>query len=136
MFKSLLALAAMSAVAVGANANVDGGVAANQNPTSFVALSAANVTGGALYTLNALPNAAIPMNTAPPKTTVGTWLAASPDNVNNGGGDAIFTLSGAGSSFVSFLNFVLVWLGVNFGKKATLLELLVQEWMPLWFAAT
>ena len=103
MFKSLLALAAMSAVAVGANANVDGGVAANQNPTSFVALSAANVTGGALYTLNALPNAAIPMNTAPPKSTVGTWLAASPDNVNNGGGDAIFTLSGAGSSFVSFL---------------------------------
>jgi PEP-CTERM motif len=103
MLKSLVAAAALSAVAIGAQASVDGGLAANQNPGSFIALSAANVTGGALYVANAVPNAAIPTNTAPPKNTVGTWLAAGPNNTNNGGLDATFTLAGGGSSFVSFL---------------------------------
>jgi hypothetical protein len=102
MIKNLLAAAALTAVAFGAQAGVSGGVAGNQNPSSFIALSSADVAGGALYTANALPNAAIPMNTAPPKNTVGTWLAAGPDNTNNGGGDAVVSF-GAGTSFVSFL---------------------------------
>ncbi len=106
MMKSILAATAMSAMALAANAGVTGGVAANQNPSSFIALSdfdvGGNVDGGALYTANALPNAAIPTNTAPPKNTVGTWLAAGPGNSNNDGGDAIVSF-GAGTSFVSFL---------------------------------
>ena len=60
------------------------------------------MSGGALYTLNALPAAAIPLNTAPPKNTVGTWLAAGPSKSNNGGNDAVVDF-GAGTSFVSFL---------------------------------
>jgi hypothetical protein len=106
MMKKTLIAALFSVAAVGAQATLTGGVAANQNPASFIALSAANVTGGALYTANALPNAAIPLNTAPPKSTVGTWLAAGPGNSNNSAGgvasDAVVDF-GAGTSYVSFL---------------------------------
>lgn len=103
MFKSIVTAAALTAVAVGAQAGVTGGVDANQNPTSFIELSSANVTGGALYNGPALPGAAIPTNISPAKNTVGTWLAVGPtSNGNNGGGDATVTFAG-GTSFVSFL---------------------------------
>jgi PEP-CTERM motif len=103
MLKNVLALTALSLAAVGANAAVTAGLA-NQNPSSFIALSAANVQGGALYTGSSIPNvAAIPTNTAPAKATVGTWLAAGPSNTNNGGGDAKVSFGSAGTSFVSFL---------------------------------
>jgi hypothetical protein len=91
-------------VGLSANAALTGGVAANQDPSSFIILSAApsgNVSGGALYFPNALPVAAIPFNN-PDKPTVGTWLAAGPGNTNNGGGDAVVSF-GDGTAFVSFL---------------------------------
>lgn len=97
-----LAATALTTLASVAQAGIDGGVAANQAPGSFIELSSANVAGGALYGSNALPDAAIPLNTAPLKETVGTWLAVGPSNVNNGGGDATVSF-GAGTSFVSFL---------------------------------
>jgi hypothetical protein len=103
MIKNAIVAAALLSVGFGANAALTGGVAANQSPASFIDLSVAGVvTGGALYTLNALPNAAIPSNVAPLKATVGTWLAAGPTNSNNGGGDATVSF-GAGEAFVSFL---------------------------------
>ena len=102
MFKKLLAASAVALFAVGTQAAyVTGSVAANQDPTTFLNLTGM-VHGGALYSGYALPDAAIPKNVLPPKETVGIWLAAGPTNVNNGGGDAIFSLD-AGSSFVSFL---------------------------------
>ncbi len=97
--KSILAAAAIGAVTFSANASVDGGVAANQSPSSFIALSQpGNVLGGSVYSSGSSGIAAIPMNTAPPKNTVGNWLAASKDN----GGDAVVSF-GLGTSFVSFL---------------------------------
>ncbi len=100
MMKKTLVAALFAVAAVGAQAALTGGVAANQNPASFLDLTTPGmVTGGALYTGNQLPNAAIPENTAPPKNTVGTWLAAGP---GNGVGDAVVDF-GAGTSFVSFL---------------------------------
>lgn len=101
--KSILAAVALGASALAANAGVIGGVAANQDPTSFITLSSANVTGGALYGGNQLPYAAIPTNVSPPINTVGTWLAAGPEgNANNGGGNAVVSFAG-GTSFISFL---------------------------------
>jgi hypothetical protein len=101
MLKNVIVAAALLAVGFGANAALTGGVAANQNPSSFIDLSTPGVvTGGALYTLNALPNAAIPNNVAPPKATVGTWLAAGPGNGT--GSDAVVSF-GAGEAYVSFL---------------------------------
>ncbi len=104
MIKNAIVAAALLSVGFGASAALTGGVAANQSPTSFIVLSAANVSGGALYpdTGSQLPNAAIPNNLAPLKATVGTWLAAGPTNGNNGGGDAVVSF-GAGEAFVSFL---------------------------------
>jgi hypothetical protein len=93
--------AAIAACAAGAQASIVGGVAANQNQASFMDLSAAGVvTGGALYTNNALPYAAIPKNAAVPIYTVGSWLAAGP---NNGNGDDAVVHFGAGTTFASFL---------------------------------
>lgn len=103
MIKKILAAAMFAAFAAGAQAAyVTGGIAANQDPTTFIDLSVAGVLGGALYDANALPAAAIPTNVAPPKNTVGWWLAAGPDNINNGGGNATVNF-GDGTSFVSFL---------------------------------
>ena len=102
MYKRILAAGALTALAISAQAAVTGGVAANQNPASFITLSSANVSGGALYTGDQLPNAAIPTNLSPMKSTVGTWLAAGPSNTNNGGGSATVSFTG-GTSFVSFL---------------------------------
>ncbi len=106
MIKKILAAAMFAAFAVGAQASyVTGSIAANQDPTTFIDLSSGIVTGGALYTGNALPNAAIPTNLSPAKDTVGTWLAAGPSNINNGGGIASPAIVnfGTGTSFVSFL---------------------------------
>lgn len=102
MLKKILAAGALTALAISAQAAVTGGVAANQDPSAFITLSSANVIGGALYTTDQLPNAAIPFNATPLKSTVGTWLAAGPSNTNNGGGSATVSFAG-GTSFVSFL---------------------------------
>ncbi|MEO6032712.1 MAG: hypothetical protein ABIP61_12555 [Burkholderiaceae bacterium] len=103
MMKKTLVAALFAVAAVGAQAALTSGVAANQNPASFIDLSVSGVVaGGALYTANAVPDAAIPMNTTPPKNTIGTWLASGPTNANNGGGNAVVDF-GAGTSFVSFL---------------------------------
>lgn len=100
IFKPALVVAALAAASFSAQATLwagTGGLSA-----SFITLSSANVTGGALYTGNAMPDAAIPYNATPVISTVGTWLAAGPDNTNNGGGDAVLHL-GAGTTGVSFL---------------------------------
>ena len=60
------------------------------------------MTGGALYTADAIPDAAIPYNASPVILTVGTWLAAGPSNTNNLGSDAVLSL-GAGTAGVSVL---------------------------------
>jgi hypothetical protein len=100
MFKKSLLGAVLAVAAIGAQAQAIGGVGANVN--TFISLSAGNVSGGALYAGNALPNAAIPSDLANNFVTVGTWLAAGPTNTNNGGGNATFTLA-ANVSYVSFL---------------------------------
>ena len=101
MFKKTLVIAALAASAVSAQAAWTAGLGSLS--ASFIDLSAAGtVTGGALYTSNALPDAAIPYNASPDILTVGTWVAAGPTNVNNGGGDATLNL-GAGTTGVSFL---------------------------------
>lgn len=87
-------------LAFGAQAGVT--VSAGSLGPSFITLSAANVAGGAIYTLNALPGAAIPANAAPLISTSGDWIAAGPSNTNNGGGDAVLTLA-PGTTAVSFL---------------------------------
>lgn len=71
---------------------------------SFLALSSANVSGGAIYAQgdNFPSTAARPENSSPSILTSGNWLAAGPSNGNNGGGDAVLTL-GAGTTGVSFL---------------------------------
>ena len=100
MMKKNLVAALFAVAAVGAQAQAIGGLGAN--PNSFFALSAANVAGGALYTLHALPAAAIPFDLANSFVTMGEWLAAGPSNVNNGGGNAKVTLA-PNVSYVSFL---------------------------------
>ena len=100
MFKKSVLGAVLAVAAIGAQAQAIGGVGANVN--TFISLSAGNVSGGALYAGNALPNAAIPSDLANNFVTVGPWLAAGPTNTNNGGGNATFTLA-ANVSYVSFL---------------------------------
>ena len=103
MIKKVLAAAALTAVAFGAQATLNGGVAANQSSSSFIVLSASNVSGGALYSGASVPGvAAVPLNSSPPKLTVGTWLAAGPSNTNNGGGAATVTFA-TPTAFASFL---------------------------------
>ena len=103
MFKRILAVAVLSGIAVAAQASITAGLA-NQNPTSFIVLSAADVTGGSLYSGGSIPGvAAIPHNVTPSKVTVGEWLAAGPGNMNNGGGNAVVDFGTGGTHFVSFL---------------------------------
>lgn len=101
MFKNAMLVAALVAGAFSAHASPTVGLGSLS--ASFIDLSSpGTVTGGALYTLDAIPDAAIPYNASPVITTVGTWLAAGPSNTNNGGGDATLNL-GAGITGVSFL---------------------------------
>lgn len=100
MMKKSFVGALFAVVAVGAQAQAVGALGANMS--SFFALSNANVAGGALYTPNALPDAAIPFDLANSFLTVGQWLATGPTNTNNGGGSATVSLA-AGVSYVSFL---------------------------------
>lgn len=100
MMKKSFVAALFAVAAVGAQAQAVGALGANMS--SFFALSNANVAGGALYTPNALPDAAIPFDLANSFLTVGQWLAAGPTNTNNGGGSATVSLA-AGVSYVSFL---------------------------------
>ena len=103
LIKSVLAIAA--ALAASATfAQVSGAAGGLNNSASFLALSAANVSGGAIYADNQnFPStAARPTNAAPSIVTVGNWVAGGPSNTNNGGGNATLTLPG-GTNYVSFL---------------------------------
>lgn len=98
-------IAAAAALAAGAaSAQVTGAIGGLDNSANFLALSSANVSGGALYSdaQNFPSTAARPQSTTPSIVTVGNWLAAGPSNSNNGGGDATLTLA-AGTTWVSFL---------------------------------
>jgi hypothetical protein len=109
MLKKVLAAAILTACALGAQATPIASVAANTNTSEFITLASGNgigqVSGGSLYNVDSVCctqagriYAAIPK--PPAGTTVGTWLAAGPLNINNGGGDATLHLS---TQFVSFL---------------------------------
>lgn len=98
-------VAAASALAATASfAQVSGNSGGLDNSANFLALSSANVSGGAIYldTQNFPGFAARPTNTSPSIPTVGNWVAAGPSNSNNGGGDATLTLP-TGTTYVSFL---------------------------------
>jgi hypothetical protein len=105
MNKIYFAAAALTALSIGAQASVTGGIA-DQNPTSFIDLSSTTdgitVTGGELYAAgtDGLPNAAIPMDLATSTVSQGTWLGVGPGNGT--GGDAVVGFSSP-TSFVSFL---------------------------------
>jgi hypothetical protein len=100
---AFIALAA-ALIATGASAQVAGGLGGLNDSANFLALSAANVSGGAIYldTQNFPSTAARPENSVPSILTVGNWVAAGPSNTNNGGGDATLTLT-PGTTYVSFL---------------------------------
>lgn len=101
MSRTPLLAIALAAAAVTAQASPTAGLGSLSS--SFIDLSLpGTVTGGALYTANAIPDAAIPHNASPLINTVGTWVAAGPSNTNNGGGDAVLNL-GVGTTGVSFL---------------------------------
>ncbi|MFZ4649785.1 MAG: PEP-CTERM sorting domain-containing protein [Rubrivivax sp.] len=102
MIKTLVAAtAALSACA--ASAQVTGGLG-SLGP-SFLTLSGANVTGGALYNATqTFSYAARPTNTSPAISTVGNWLAVGgASNANNGGGATGTLKLGTGTTGVSFL---------------------------------
>ena len=103
-FVPCLIAAAAALVATTGFAQVNGAAGGLDNSASFLALSNANVSGGAIYTdaQNFPATAARPTNTAPSIVTFGNWVAAGPSNTNNGGGDATLTLPG-GTTYVSFL---------------------------------
>lgn len=103
-FIPALIAAAAAIAATGASAQVAGSIGGLNDSANFLALSAANVSGGAIYldTQNFPATAARPENSAPLVLTVGNWVAAGPSNSNNGGGDATLALS-PGTTYVSFL---------------------------------
>lgn len=103
LISTVIAAAAVLA-ATAASAQVVGGLGGLNDSNNFLALSAANVAGGAIYldTQNFPATAARPANSAPPIATVGNWVAAGPSNNNNGGGNATLTLM-PGTTYVSFL---------------------------------
>lgn len=103
-FIPTLIAAAAALAATGASAQVAGALGGLDDSANFLALSAANVSGGAIYldTQNFPATAARPENSAPLIVTVGNWVAAGPSNSNNGGGDATLTLA-TGTTYVSFL---------------------------------
>ena len=103
-FIPTLTAAAAALAATGASAQVAGALGGLDDSANFLALSAANVSGGAIYldTQNFPATAARPENSAPLIVTVGNWVAAGPSNSNNGGGDATLTLA-TGTTYVSFL---------------------------------
>lgn len=112
MMKKMLAAAALAMTFLGAQAAfVTGGIAANQDPTSFIALSFSApgtlgyVAGGALYpeSSNFPGYAARPNDAANAIVTHGTWLAAGPGNTSNGGSSDATIYFGDGTAFVSFL---------------------------------
>ena len=98
-------IAAAAALAAGAaSAQVAGGIGGLDDSANFLALSNANVSGGAIYSdAEDYPGfAARPDNAVPLIVTVGNWVAAGPSNNNNLGGDATLTLP-TGTTYVSFL---------------------------------
>lgn len=103
-FIPMLIAAAAALAVTGASAQVAGATGGLNDSANFLALSNANVSGGAIYldTQNFPATAARPENSSPSILTVGNWVAAGPSNTNNGGGDAILTLS-PGTTYVSFL---------------------------------
>jgi hypothetical protein len=103
LMPTLLAAAAALA-ATGASAQVAGALGGLDDSANFLTLSAANVSGGAIYmdTQNFPGFAARPENSVPSILTVGDWVAAGPSNNNNGGGNATLSLV-PGTTYVSFL---------------------------------
>lgn len=103
-FIPTLIAAAAAIAATGASAQVAGALGGLDDSANFLTLSAANVSGGAIYldTQNFPATAARPENSAPLIVTVGNWVAAGPSNSNNGGGDATLTLA-PGTTYISFL---------------------------------
>lgn len=114
MFKPVLVGVALASAALCAQAGVTASV--GQLAGSFMALSSANVSGGALYSYSEnhgsqdVPGAtesgnyaAQPWAGGAQLVTTGNWLASGPSsNSNNGGGDAKLSL-GTGMTAVSFL---------------------------------
>jgi hypothetical protein len=99
MFKKVLAAAALTVVAIAAQATVTGGVSANQSPASFLDLSSvadATVTGPTFNGPGGLPTAAIPFNASTSTVTQGEWLAGTAAS------DATITFTNP-TTFVSFL---------------------------------
>ena len=103
-FIPALIAAAAALAATGVSAQVAGSIGGLNDSANFLALSSANVSGGAIYAdwQNFPATAARPANSVPSIATVGHWVAAGPSNTNNGGGSATLTL-GAGTTYVSFL---------------------------------
>ena len=99
-----LIAAAAALAATAASAQVAGAVGGLDDSANFLALSNANVNGGAIYSdAEDYPGfAARPDNSVPLIVTVGNWVAAGPSNNNNGGNDATLTLP-TGTNYVSFL---------------------------------
>jgi hypothetical protein len=118
MFKPILLGVALASAAFCAQAGVTAAV--GQLPGSFIALTGGvggNVSGGALYPDDfvALPYAATPYNASPLRETDGMWLAAGPDNTNNGPDHVNATLTlGGGITALSFL-----WGSADFYNKFT-----------------
>ena len=103
MLKKVLIAASLACCAVGAQAAPVASIAANQNPSDFIALTKpGNVVGGTLYpdTFTNPSLAARPFNASPVRTTVGDWLAAGANS--NNGGEATLTFNPT-TQFVSFL---------------------------------
>jgi hypothetical protein len=103
-FIPTLIAAAAALATCAASAQVAGAIGGLDDSANFLALSNVNVAGGAIYSdAEDYPGfAARPDNAVPLIVTVGNWVAAGPDNTNNGGGNATLTLA-AGTTYVSFL---------------------------------
>ncbi len=87
LVKSVLAAAA--ALAASASfAQVTGNTGGLNNSANFLALSAANVSGGAIYSdvQNFPATAARPTSVAPAIATVGNWVAAGPSTPTTAAG--------------------------------------------------
>jgi hypothetical protein len=95
--------AAFALASFASTAQVTGGL--GSVGSSFLNLSSANVTNGALYSASqTFSYAARPTNTSPAITTVGNWGAvAGSSNTNNGGGVTATLNLPTGMSNVSFL---------------------------------
>lgn len=104
-YKSLVAAAiALSSSAASAQ-YVTGSTGSLGNGSSFLSLTNANVTGGAIYAQSDSFNwAARPTNSSPVINTVGNWVAVGgSNNSNNGGGTTASLKLAPGTTSLGFL---------------------------------